>query len=371
MTVDVYVARIRRQLLRPARPEPAGLFVQLAVGLAIAEMLVYAVQKVYMAARGEVGMPGHPAPDSVQAQFEHAAFAQAANASLGVVAALVALATVTRWGSRIPRWTLLSALTLTLVMQSLGAAITLRRTDFDLAHLGGSAVFETLSGGVQIAAWLVVAMSYYVRTGRPRVHFTDASALVPTRRVQAVAAYVAFVCALAYGAMKLDWALGGEFLIRQTPLPRAARDDLLERATDAVMQHWVSVALALVGMVAALHLSGCFRPHAKVRRWVLLVGSWAGCAFMVARAVGVLGYGFVNDVRLLSGLVSVPPAAMDLARFHARWDLLLWSPYWLLFGVCWGVAAWHYRRQGHADSSHRSHGSQPAGAHLMDQPGPG
>ncbi|AJT66387.3 hypothetical protein T261_4748 [Streptomyces lydicus] len=170
MTVDTCVALIRRKLLRPARPAPAGPFVRLAVGLSVAEMLVYTAQKVYMTARGEVGMPGHPAPASVQAQFEHPALAQAGNASLGVITALVALATVTRWGSRIPRWMLLGALTLALVMQSLGAVITIQRAGLDLAHPGWGAAWEVLSGGVQIVAWCVTVVSYGQRTRRPRCH---------------------------------------------------------------------------------------------------------------------------------------------------------------------------------------------------------
>ncbi|MER6306729.1 hypothetical protein [Streptomyces sp. NPDC001657] len=160
----------------------------------------------------------------------------------------------------------------------------------------------------------------------------------------AVAAPVAFWCAFAYGALKLDWALGGALLMRQTPLPAGARDDLLNAAPGAVVGSWASVALALVGMAAALHLSGRFGPHGRFRRGMLLAGSCAGCAFMVARALGFLGYGFAGDVRVLAGWASVPPAHVDLARCQARWDLLLWSPYWLLFGACWGLAARRYRR---------------------------
>ncbi|MEU9120959.1 DUF3995 domain-containing protein [Streptomyces sp. NPDC048506] len=348
MTVDVVdacVGLLRRTVFRPARPAPAGLVVRLAVGLATAGMLVYAGQKVYMAVRGEIGMPGSPAPDSVQAQFTDAAFAQAVNASLGVVAALVASATVMRWGSRIPRWMLLCALALAFVMQSLGAAITVRRAGLGPAHLGGGAVLDVLWGGSQLAAWLVLTVSYFARTRRTGIRPTNGSAPAATSRVRPAAAYGAFACSLAYGAMKLDWAWGGEFLMRQTPLPRAAGEDLLRHASGAVVQHWASVALALVGMAAALHLSGRFRPHGKVRRGALLMGAWAGCALMVLRAVGALGYGFVNDLRVLTDPALVPPAFADLARSHALWDLVLWSPYWLLFGVCWGVAALRYRRR--------------------------
>ncbi|GAB7035795.1 DUF3995 domain-containing protein [Streptomyces sp. NPDC021749] len=166
------------------------------------------------------------------------------------------------------------------------------------------------------------------------------------RSPTAAAAPLVFGCAFAYGAMKLDWALGGTFLMRQTPLPAGARDDLLDGTPGAVAGHWASVALALVGMAAALHLSGRFGPHGRFRRAALLAGSWVGCGFMVARASGLLGYGFAGDLGLLAGWSSAPPDHEDLARFQAQWDLLLWSPYWLLFGACWGIAAWRYRRLG-------------------------
>ncbi|MFG2289735.1 hypothetical protein ACGFOU_27140 [Streptomyces sp. NPDC048595] len=168
MTPDMCGGPIRRKLLGPARPVPAGLFVRLATYLAVLEMLVYIAQKVYMAGRGEIGMPGHPAPDSVQARFAHAGLAQAANAALGALAATVALATVTRWGARIPRWALCCALVLALVMLSLGAVATLGRPDVVGGRLGWSGVWESLREGGQLGAWLVVAVSYGLRTRPPR-----------------------------------------------------------------------------------------------------------------------------------------------------------------------------------------------------------
>ncbi|WP_310722983.1 hypothetical protein [Streptomyces sp. N2A] len=143
---------------------PAGTRVRVAVWLTVAGSLVYVGQKVYMAMRGEVGMPGHPAPAQVQAQFAHPGLAQAGNASLGLLAVLVAWATIARWGGRLPRWALLCALAPTAVLQSLGAVITIRRTDFDLAHLGWGPVYEAVTGSVGIAAWVVVAMSHFLRS---------------------------------------------------------------------------------------------------------------------------------------------------------------------------------------------------------------
>ncbi|GHC39888.1 hypothetical protein GCM10010507_12330 [Streptomyces cinnamoneus] len=136
----------------------------MAVWLTVAGSLVYAGQKVYMAARGEIGMPGHPAPAHVQAQFEHPGWAQAGNAALGIVAALVPWSTITHWGARIPRWALLCALALATVLQLLGGLITLQRADLDLAHLGWGSAYEAVAGGVGIAAWIVVLVSYCLRS---------------------------------------------------------------------------------------------------------------------------------------------------------------------------------------------------------------
>ncbi|MEV5239531.1 hypothetical protein AB0K89_10525 [Streptomyces cinnamoneus] len=158
---------IRHTLFRPARPAPAGRGVRVAVWLTVAGSLVYTGQKMYMAAHGEIGMPGHPAPADVQAQFEHPRLAQAGNAALGLVAALVAWSTIARWGARIPRWALLCALTLTAVLQVLGALITVQRADLDPAHLGWGSAYEAVAGGVGLAAWIVVLVSYVLRS-RPR-----------------------------------------------------------------------------------------------------------------------------------------------------------------------------------------------------------
>lgn len=160
---------------------------------------------------------------------------------------------------------------------------------------------------------------------------------------RAAAAYTAFALASGYGLMKLQWALGGEFLMDQTPLPASARDVLLGHGTGAVIGHVASVLLALVGAAAALCLAGHFGPLGRLRRRMLLVGAWSGCVLMAARALGLLGYGFYNDLRLLGGFASVPPADEAEMRDQAWWDLLLWSPCWLVFAMAWGISAWRYR----------------------------
>ncbi|GAB7035794.1 hypothetical protein JCM4914_72550 [Streptomyces platensis subsp. malvinus] len=167
MHVTAHFAVLRRTLLRSARPVPAGFAVRVAAWVSVVGSLVYVGQKVYMAARGEVGMPGHPAPAHVQAQFAHPGLAQAGNAALGLLAAVVAWATTARWGARLPRWALLCALAPTVVLQWLGALLILQRADLALTHLGWGPLYEAVAGSVGIVAWIVVAVSY-VRRSRPR-----------------------------------------------------------------------------------------------------------------------------------------------------------------------------------------------------------
>ncbi|MFI0419717.1 hypothetical protein [Spongiactinospora sp. 9N601] len=65
---------------------------------------------------------------------------------------------------------------------------------------------------------------------------------------------------------------------------------------------------------------------------------------MIARSVGVLGFGFFGDAAVLTGLRPPPAEHAGLARDLAWWDLLLWSPFFLLWGTCWAVGGWRLSR---------------------------
>jgi uncharacterized membrane protein len=59
----------------------------------------------------------------------------------------------------------------------------------------------------------------------------------------------------------------------------------------------------------------------------------------------VSGFGFVGDALLLTGVRPAPVEHAALARDLARWDLLLWSPFFLLWGVCWTTVGWRLSRR--------------------------
>ncbi|MCF6468834.1 DUF3995 domain-containing protein [Nonomuraea sp. MG754425] len=167
-----------------------------------------------------------------------------------------------------------------------------------------------------------------------------------------VGAYGAAVCASAYGSMKLAQALGADALADKDPLPPDLRERLLARDPLFVTSHWVLAVAAMVGVVVAL---ATVRPWgAAVPRRLLLTITWTLGIFMIARSIGLLGFGFVGDTLLLTGVRPPPSGHVALAHELAYWDLLLWSPFFLLWGVCWITAArW---LGGHRFTRHRGRG---------------
>jgi hypothetical protein len=130
--------------------------------------------------------------------------------------------------------------------------------------------------------------------------------------------------------MKLAQALGANALADKDPLPPALRDRLLARDPFFVASHWILAGLAAVGVLVALT---AVRPRdTVVPRRLLGALTWTLGILMIARALGAVGFGFVGDILVLTGARPLPPG---IAHTLARWDLMLWSPFFLLWGVCW------------------------------------
>ncbi|MBB4943177.1 hypothetical protein FHR32_007577 [Streptosporangium album] len=166
-----------------------------------------------------------------------------------------------------------------------------------------------------------------------------------------VGAYGAAACAAAYGSMKLAQALGANALADKDPLPPQLREMLLARDPLFVASHWLLAGAAVVGVIVAL---ATVRPWGvTVPRRLLLAIAWTLGVFMIARSIGGLGFGFVGDALLLTGVRPAPVEHAALARTLARWDLLLWSPFFLLWGMCWATAGWRLGRRGSLANNRR------------------
>lgn len=156
--------------------------------------------------------------------------------------------------------------------------------------------------------------------------------------------YGAAVCAAAYGSMKLAQALGANALADKDPLPPHLRARLLARDPLFVASHWVLAGAAVIGVLVAL---ATVRPWGRaVPRRLLLASTWTLGIFMIVRSFGGVGFGFVGDALLLTGARPAPLGHAELAHTLARWDLLLWSPFFLFWGLCWTAAGWRLRARG-------------------------
>ncbi|WP_427891784.1 DUF3995 domain-containing protein [Kribbella sp. GL6] len=117
--------------------------------------------------------------------------------------------------------------------------------------------------------------------------------------------------------MKLAQALGANALADKDPLPPDLRDRLLARDPLFVASFWVMAGAGVIGVALAL---STVRPWGRaVPRRLVLAVVWPVGIGMVARSVGVLGFGFVGDVLALRGHPD-PGSNAALAEELARWD---------------------------------------------------
>ena len=284
--------------------------------------LEYAVAKAVMAARGELGVPGHPAPPEAAARFDgDIVTAQLGNATLGVVTAVLALAFVMHWGRRIPALLLAAAAGAALIGGIAGVAVVVMSLTGLREDHGQWGIDSLVLGVAPLAAWAVLTAHAIRAVNWPRP-----------------APLIAAAATAAYGALKLHWALGGEFLLRQSPLPSDAMQDMLAREPGMVATHWASVALAVVGVALALRRD-LPRPLAV---WLpALIGG-----LMLARA----GWGVTSDLIVLGD-----------ADYPAGWDLALWSPFFAVWGTAWLLVA-RYAFARRIASSRAALAASPSGA---------
>ena len=143
--------------LHPARIWPAY--------VCAAGLLVYAAGKAWYAGAGRLGVPGGPAvPPAAYEQLDHVALRQWTLATLGLIGALLALATVLP-AARRPRapWTrrlLLAVLWAALLPMAAGAPYLIGAVLAD----GRAEVTGLATGAAVTLLWLAMTWSYQVRS---------------------------------------------------------------------------------------------------------------------------------------------------------------------------------------------------------------
>lgn len=146
--------------------------------------------------------------------------------------------------------------------------------------------------------------------------------------------YAAFVVGLLYALVSAYWAMGGvawlDTLGGSLEDAARARDPLL------ITVVWVTAAIKLVAAVLGLAL---VRPWGRlVPRWMLLTTCWTATAVLVLYG----GYLVVGQLLVVLDLLQVEIS--DEKAFYGH--LLVWDPWFLVWGLLLGAATWAATRPG-------------------------
>lgn len=147
-------------------------------------------------------------------------------------------------------------------------------------------------------------------------------------------AYCAAAITAAYGLLKAYWVFGGDALWSIAPLSQ----EMIDKVRSGTAPTWfvvadaVSVVLAVMGVVFAL---ATVRPRRWLPIWLVRWTLWPLATFMVVR--GMLG--IIGDVLQIASGESGP------VTHTALWDLALWAPLFLIWGLLWAATALTYTRR--------------------------
>jgi hypothetical protein len=147
-------------------------------------------------------------------------------------------------------------------------------------------------------------------------------------------AYCAAALTAAYGSLKAYWVFGGDALWSIAPLSQ----EMIDKVRSDTAPTWflvadaVSVALALVGVLFAL---ATVRPRRWLPVWLVRWTLLPLATLMALR--GMLS--IIGDVQQIAS------GATGAVTHTAQWDLALWSPLFLIWGLLWAATAVTYTRR--------------------------
>jgi hypothetical protein len=147
------------------------------------------------------------------------------------------------------------------------------------------------------------------------------------------AGYVAFAWGLAFAAISFYWGTGGT----QGLNTLGGSLERLARAHDRtiLIAVWVTGFLKILGSLLALALAG----------------TWA--ARLPRRPVTVLGWVAATSLTLYGGTLVVAEALVAIGAIMPTqpvdwkpllWHLYVWDMSFLVWGILFGVATWHFSR---------------------------
>ena len=145
-------------------------------------------------------------------------------------------------------------------------------------------------------------------------------------------AYCAAGITAAHGLLKAYWVFGGTALWSIAPLSQEMIDKVRSHTAPTwfVVADAVSVVLAVAGVLFAL---ATVRPRRWLPVWLVRWALWPLATFMVVlRAM----------LSILGDVQQIASGTSDALTHMALWDLALWSPLFLIWGLLWAATAVTY-----------------------------
>ncbi len=147
-------------------------------------------------------------------------------------------------------------------------------------------------------------------------------------------AYCAAGITAAYGLLKAYWVFGGTALWSIAPLSQ----EMIDKVRSNTAPTWFlvadafSVVLAVAGVLFALATA---RPRRWLPGWLVRWSLWPLATLMALRAM----LGIIGDIQQIASGDS------GALTHTALWDLVLWAPLFLIWGLLWAATALTYARR--------------------------
>lgn len=150
-------------------------------------------------------------------------------------------------------------------------------------------------------------------------------------------AYCAAAITAAYGLLKAYWVFGGDALWSIAPLSQEMIDKVQSHTAPTwfVVADAVSVVLAVVGVLFAL---ATVRPRRWLPVWLVRWTLLPLATLMVLRAM----------LSIIGDVLQIASGASGPVTHTALWDLALWAPLFLIWGLLWAATALTYTRRARA-----------------------
>ncbi len=147
-------------------------------------------------------------------------------------------------------------------------------------------------------------------------------------------AYAAAVVAFVFALVSFYWGAGGTALV--STLGGRIEELALARDPAIITAVWLTGVAKLAGAVLALALVQ--RWGLRLPRRGLRAAAWTGAAVLTA-------YGLVQVTAVALVATGLITPDVPIAPSVLRWRLLLWEPWFLVWGLLLGLATWTTRRR--------------------------